>query len=216
MSLTVVPDAPEKGGRPTQPTGRWALAIGIAVSVIAHATLIGIGVLRLEFGHAAEPPKPIPVQLVPDPNPPKVKPPPAPAPPSPRSRLKPNRPRSRRNRLHRSRQCRHRRRSPQRASCKTDASQTALDTLRSDIERCWTIPSGWSDPKQVTVVVDFAMTREGKVTARPTVIEFAANQYGAAAAKNAIDAVLKCGPYSLPPEKYQDWQHVQVRLAPPG
>lgn len=207
-------------------------AIALIVSILAHAILIGMGAVRLGSGESAPEKSVIPVQLVPDPQTkrPNAKPQPSPSPPltsatpPPEARPMPAAP-------------------PAQAAASqptdetTPATQLAgkdidhppastsgaagtgtkdaeLAALRAQVQRCWTLPPGWTTPKQVSITIDFRMNRDGTVAGQPTVIEFPATQYGIVAAKNAISAVIKCGPYRLPAAKYDDWREVQLRLSP--
>jgi hypothetical protein len=235
------PDETDRFGHAAA-AGRLA-AIGLAVSIIGHVILIGLGIVKLESTGTFEPNvESIPIQLVPDPSVstnknPKVAPvvapkpdsvvqskpaptrsaqpempqPPAqvgPQPPAPVDATSPSQGPTPQDA-----------RSPRVATTgtiKTKMTQSEVDALRAQIQRCWSVPQGWTDPKQVSVVVDFQMSVDGAVTGRPTVIEFQANRYGVAAAQNAVRAVLQCGPYRLPASKYSDWREAQVRLTPGG
>jgi hypothetical protein len=95
-------------------------------------------------------------------------------------------------------------------------TQSEIDALRAQIEECWVIPTGWTHPREVSVTVRFGLNVNGTVNGSPEVVEFPASQYGQVAADNAIRAVLQCGPYSLPAEKYKQWSVVQLRFTPPG
>jgi outer membrane biosynthesis protein TonB len=95
-------------------------------------------------------------------------------------------------------------------------TQNELDALRAAVQRCWNIPQGWTDPREVTVTVRFALNRDGTVNGVPVVIEGPASQYGQVAADNAVRAVIQCGPYQLPPQKYDQWSEVQLRFTPLG
>jgi hypothetical protein len=97
----------------------------------------------------------------------------------------------------------------------TRLTQNELDGLRAQVEQCWIIPTGWTDPKQVSVTIRFALERDGTVKGNPEVVEYPASQYGQVSADNAIRAVLRCGPYRLPVEKYDQWSEVQLRFTPP-
>jgi len=235
------PDEADRFGR-SAPAGRLVVAIGLAVSIIAHAVLIGFVVVKLQstgrFGPNAQT---IPIQVVPDPSiknknekaAPVVAPKPDPAaqakptparsaqpgvpqppaqvgsqPPAPAGDALPSQALA-----------------PQDASVppvatrgpvKTKMTQSETDALRAQIQRCWSLPQGWTDPRQVSVVVDFGMRIDGTVTGGPTVIEFQGTRYGIAAAQNALRAVLQCGPYRLPASTYSDWREAQVRLTPGG
>jgi len=95
-------------------------------------------------------------------------------------------------------------------------TQSEIDALKAQIEQCWVIPTGWTHPREVSVTVRFGLNLNGTVNGSPEVVEFPASQYGQVAADNAIRAVLQCGPYALPAEKYQEWSVVQLRFTPPG
>ena len=95
-------------------------------------------------------------------------------------------------------------------------TQNELDALRAQVQRCWNIPMGWTDPREVSVTVRFKLNQDGTVNGTPVVIEFPASQYGQVSADNAIRAVLRCGPYQLPPEKFDQWSEVQIRFTPLG
>jgi hypothetical protein len=93
-------------------------------------------------------------------------------------------------------------------------TQSEIDALRSQITRCWVIPTGWTNPREVTVSVRFQLNLDGTVAGMPEVVEFPASQYGPVAGDNAIRAVMQCGPYALPSEKYEQWKDVQLRFSP--
>jgi hypothetical protein len=95
-------------------------------------------------------------------------------------------------------------------------TQSEIDALRSQITRCWVIPQGWTSPREVTVSVRFQLKPDGTVAGMPEVVEYPASQYGPVAGDNAIRAVMQCGPYALPAEKYDQWKDVQLRFTPQG
>ena len=95
-------------------------------------------------------------------------------------------------------------------------TQSEIDALRSQIQRCWNIPVGWTDPKDVTVTIRFKLNQDGSVNGMPSIQQYPASQYGTVAADRAVGAVLQCGPYQLPVEKYDLWSEVQMRFSPQG
>jgi len=97
----------------------------------------------------------------------------------------------------------------------TTLTQDEAESLRDQVMRCWEIPGGWTNPRQVTVTVRFRLGRDGALQGKPVVVEGPASRLGKAAADNAVRALTKCGPYHMPPEKYDEWRDVQLRLAPP-
>ena len=97
---------------------------------------------------------------------------------------------------------------------KTNLSPALLAALRAQVMRCWSIPSGWSDSREVTVTLRFQLAPDGALEGAPAVVEFPATPIGAAAAKTAVKAVTQCGPYHLPVAQYAQWSDIQLTLAP--
>ena len=96
----------------------------------------------------------------------------------------------------------------------TALSDALLGEVRAQAKKCWTVPTGWSDPGQVSVTVRFELKPDGTIDGEPAVVEFPATPIGAAAAKAAIDAVQQCGPFRLPAAQYDQWKDIQLSLAP--
>lgn len=96
----------------------------------------------------------------------------------------------------------------------TTLSQEELDAVRAQAKRCWKIPAGWSDSRQVTVTIRFQLKRDGTVAGSPSVVSFPASELGKSAALNAMQAVTECGPFRLPADKYEQWKDVQLRFEP--
>ena len=97
---------------------------------------------------------------------------------------------------------------------KTTLPKALLAELSAQAKRCWAIPDGWSDPRQVSVTLRFQLAPDGTIDGDPAVVEFPATTIGAAAAKAALTAVKQCGPYRLPADKYEQWKDIQLSLAP--
>jgi hypothetical protein len=97
---------------------------------------------------------------------------------------------------------------------KTTVPDTLLAELSAEVKRCWTVPSGWTDPRQAAVTLRFLLNRDGTLDGDPAVVEFPATPVGAAAAKAAIAAVTQCGPYNLPAEQFEQWKDIQLKLTP--
>ena len=81
-------------------------------------------------------------------------------------------------------------------------TQGEIDALKDQIEACWVIPLGWTDPREVSVTIRFRLNINGTVNGTPTVIESPASEFAQVSANNAIRAVMQCAPYALPREKY--------------
>lgn len=94
-------------------------------------------------------------------------------------------------------------------------SQSEMDALRGQIQRCWNVPAGAADAENLRVSVQFKLDRSGELDGRPEIIEGGASEgIGRAAAESARRAVLQCAPYNLPAEKYEAWADVIVHFDP--
>lgn len=94
-------------------------------------------------------------------------------------------------------------------------SQSEMDALRGQVQRCWNIPAGAADADNLRVSVKFRLDRSGAVEGSPEVI--AGGGLGGverAAAEAARRAVSRCSPYTLPAEKYEAWADVIVNFDP--
>jgi outer membrane biosynthesis protein TonB len=94
-------------------------------------------------------------------------------------------------------------------------SQSEMDALRGQIQRCWNIPAGAADAQNLRVSVKFKLDRNGAVEGDAQVISGGgASGVERAAAESARRAVLKCSPYNLPADKYDAWADVIVNFDP--
>ena len=94
-------------------------------------------------------------------------------------------------------------------------SQSEMDALRGQVQRCWNIPAGASDAGSLRVSVQFKLDRSGALEGSPQIIEGGgAAGVERAAAEAARRAVSRCAPYNLPVEKYDAWADVIVNFDP--
>jgi colicin import membrane protein len=94
-------------------------------------------------------------------------------------------------------------------------TQSEMDALRGQIQKCWVIPAGAENAEGLRVSVKFRLTPAGEVEGRPEVVEGGgADGVERAAADAAKRAVSRCAPYNLPAEKYETWADVTVNFDP--
>lgn len=94
-------------------------------------------------------------------------------------------------------------------------TQSEMDGLRSQIQKCWIIPAGAQDVENLKVSVQFRLRADGVVEGTPQIISGGGNSpVLRAAAESARRAILRCGPYNLPTEKYDAWSDVIVHFDP--
>ncbi len=90
--------------------------------------------------------------------------------------------------------------------------------LRLAVQECWVVDVG-SQAANVTVVLSFDMTRDGRVVASSLQMIDSSGGTGAAvqtAFNAARRAVLRCeqGGYELPAEKFEQWKEIEMTFNP--
>jgi outer membrane biosynthesis protein TonB len=97
-------------------------------------------------------------------------------------------------------------------------SQSEMDALRGQIQRCWNPPVGLADASGLKISVKMKLSLAGELEADPDIV---AGGGGAGieriAAEAARRAVIRCAPYNLPSEKYDGgngWNEVLVNFDP--
>ena len=94
-------------------------------------------------------------------------------------------------------------------------SQSEMDALRGQVQRCWNIPAGAVDAENLRVSVQFKLDPSGALEGTPEVISGGGSSgVERAAAEAARRAVSRCAPYNLPADKYEAWADVIVNFDP--
>ena len=94
-------------------------------------------------------------------------------------------------------------------------SQSEMDALRGQIQRCWQIVPGIADGGNVRVRVTMRLDRSGEIDGQPSVnASGGSEQTRRVLAGGARRAVLRCAPYNLPAEKYETWADVVANFDP--
>ncbi len=94
-------------------------------------------------------------------------------------------------------------------------SQSEMDALRGQVQRCWSIPAGAADGDSLRVSVKFKLDPSGALEGSPEIIAGGgATGVQRAAAEAARRAVSRCSPYTLPADKYDAWADVIVNFDP--
>jgi len=94
-------------------------------------------------------------------------------------------------------------------------SQGERDGLRVAVSRCWNFGALSTDAATVTVVVGMDMTLDGA----PSNLRLVSQTGGpSVAAQQAFDtarrAILRCAPFPLPPEQYDQWRTIEMTFNP--
>ena len=93
-------------------------------------------------------------------------------------------------------------------------SQTEIDALRGQIQRCWNPPVGTSDARDLIVRVRLTLNQDGSLAGQPMVTDRGGGSTYQIAAEAAMRAIRRCAPYTLPAAKYEAWRDVEVTFDP--
>lgn len=97
----------------------------------------------------------------------------------------------------------------------TKLTQSEMDALRGQVQRCWNIPAGAADAQNLRVSVQFKLDSSGALEGSPQIISGGGSSgVERAAAEAARRAVSRCAPYTLPADKYDAWADVIVNFDP--
>lgn len=118
---------------------------------------------------------------------------------------------------------------PRRAASATASSQpkaplgsqlsaSEVDMVREQISRCWNVPAGARDAKDLVVEIRVVVNQDGTVQ-QATIVDQArlgSDPFFRAAAESARRAFFnpQCRPLRLPPEKYTIWKDLVVDFSP--
>jgi outer membrane biosynthesis protein TonB len=107
--------------------------------------------------------------------------------------------------------------SQPRAPLGTQITASEVDLVREQIARCWNVPAGARDAKDLVVEIRVAVDPDGTVR-QATIVDQArlADPFFRAAAESARRAFFNpmCRPLRLPPEKYAIWKDLVVDFSP--
>ncbi len=90
------------------------------------------------------------------------------------------------------------------------------DGLRLAVQKCWNVPAGLANAGELVVVVGVELARDGSLVGSPFNIEPAGDL--APGFKQAFEAgrraLIRCAPYDLPADKYEQWRNLEVVFNP--
>jgi hypothetical protein len=97
-------------------------------------------------------------------------------------------------------------------------SASEVDLIRAQIERCWDVPTGARDAKNLVVVIRVSVNPDGSVRTA-TIVDrgrLESDPYFRAAAESARRALFNplCTPLHLPPDKYPLWRNMVLNFSP--
>lgn len=92
-------------------------------------------------------------------------------------------------------------------------SQSELDALRGQIQKCWNVGAlvGSEDADTLRAKVEFSLHPDGTISTPPSVDASGGSIHSQRAfAGGAKRAIVRCAPYDLPAGKYEEWSDIVV------
>lgn len=101
----------------------------------------------------------------------------------------------------------------------TGLTLSEIDALTTQIERCWSIPSGAPYAEELIVALRIRLNQDGSLISAPEIVDqvkyrTSPNRYYRVAVESAVRAVQRCAPYELPVDKYDAWRVVLINFDP--
>jgi hypothetical protein len=107
--------------------------------------------------------------------------------------------------------------SQPRAPLGSELTASEIDRVREQIARCWNIPAGARDAKDLVIKLRGTIAPDGRVLQAAIVDQGRmSDPFFRAAAESAKRALFHplCTPLRLPPEKYESWKTFEIDLSP--
>jgi colicin import membrane protein len=94
-------------------------------------------------------------------------------------------------------------------------SQSEIDSLRSQVSRCWNPPVGAAEAESMVVSIRLRLDPSGALDGNPEVVSGGGSSMAERAAADAARrAVMRCAPFNAPADKYEAWADVQFNFDP--
>lgn len=93
-----------------------------------------------------------------------------------------------------------------------------MDLIKRQLMECWNVPAGAKDAKELVIVLDLVMSRDGTVQKASLMPEKSSTNHPfyRTGAESALRAVRnpRCTPLKLPPDRYESWKNFEVTFNP--
>jgi outer membrane biosynthesis protein TonB len=94
-------------------------------------------------------------------------------------------------------------------------SQSEIDSLRSQVSRCWNPPVGAAEAENMVVSIRLKLDPSGALDGNPEIVSGRGSSMAERAAADAARrAVMRCAPFNAPADKYEAWADVQFNFDP--
>ncbi|MBU6462732.1 MAG: hypothetical protein KGK01_19140 [Bradyrhizobium sp.] len=96
-----------------------------------------------------------------------------------------------------------------------DVARDLISEFRRHLKTCSTLPKEIAPSDKLAIKLRVLMTPEGRLAAKPVLIEASASVKGPLLMQSAISALQACQPYTmLPPDHYQEWKILDLNFTP--
>ncbi len=91
-------------------------------------------------------------------------------------------------------------------------TETIIHSIRTQLEKCWSIPSIIGDKENFSVKINLLLSPQGEIIMADIIDSdsYQRNSLFRSTADSAMRAVYKCSPLSLPSEHYHIWKEVML------
>ena len=101
------------------------------------------------------------------------------------------------------------------ASKAADIDSSLVTVFRRHLRNCSKLPPSIAVSDRITIKLRVLMTPEGKLAAKPVLIEASASAKGPLLMQSAIAALEACQPYAmLPADRYGEWKVLDLSFTP--
>jgi hypothetical protein len=101
------------------------------------------------------------------------------------------------------------------ATEKADLGNDSISEFRRHVKTCATLPNSIAPSDKVAIKLRVLMTPDGRLAAKPILIEASASMKGPLLMQTAISALEACQPYTmLPADHYREWKILDLNFTP--
>jgi len=101
------------------------------------------------------------------------------------------------------------------ASATADIASSLVTRFRRHLKTCSKLPETIVPSDKIKIKLRVLLTPEGKLAAKPVLIEASASTKGPALMQSAIGALQACQPYAmLPADRYGEWKVLDLSFTP--
>jgi hypothetical protein len=103
------------------------------------------------------------------------------------------------------------------SEAKSNLASEEIAEFKAQLSKCWVVPDGVPSTPGFDVLIRIALTRDGRLGAKPELIRAPASLAGPPLVESAKRALQQCQPYAtLPADRYKDWKILDLSFTAEG